>query len=295
MWVSEELKQAIEMGYTNLRMSEVWHFEQSTQYDKRTQCGGLFALYVDAFMRIKQESSGFPSSAQTESERQAYVDAYYEHEGIRLDPDKIAKNAGMRAISKAVMNCIWGKFAERENLKQTKYLKTMGELLDMFRDSATNVKDLIIHNEDVIEVHFNNNAGFVEHNVNTNIIVASFTTALARLKLYTVLEQLDDRVLYHDTDSVVFRTDPTLEHMDPKTGAFLGELTDEIDDTGEEYIETWLCGGPKNYSYRTNKGNTVCKVRGFTLNASNSMVINHDTLKELIHGEPGEKVSIREN
>ena len=110
------------------------------------------------------------------------------------------------------------KFAERENLKQTKFIKTMGELLDMFRDSAINVKDLIIHNEDVIEVHFNNNDGFVEHNVNTNIIVASFTTALARLKLYTVLEQLDDRVLYHDTDSVVFRTDSTVEHLDPSTG-----------------------------------------------------------------------------
>ena len=295
VWVSEELKKAIEMGYTNLRMSEVWHFENSTQYNKRAQCGGLFASYIDAFMRIKQEASGYPSTARTETERQAYVDAYFEHEGIRLDPDKIEKNPGMRAIAKSVINVIWGKFAERENLKQTKFVKTMGELLDMFRDSATNVKDLIIHNEDVIEVHFDNNAGFVEHNVNTNIIVASFTTALARLKLYTVLEQLDDRVLYHDTDSVVFRTDPTLEHMDPKTGAFLGELTDEIDDTGEEYIETWLCGGPKNYSYRTNKGHTVCKVRGFTLNASNSMVINHDTLKELIHGEPGEKVSIREN
>ena len=199
-------------------MSEVWHFENSTQYDKRAQCGGLFASYIDAFMRIKQEASGYPSTVRTEAERQGYVDAYFEHEGIRLDPDKIEKNPGMRAIAKGVINVIWGKFAERENLKQTKFIKTMGELLDMFRDSAINVKDLIIHNEDVIEVHFNNNDGFVEHNVNTNIIVASFTTALACLKLYTVLEQLDDRVLYHDTDSVVFRTDSTVEHLDPSTG-----------------------------------------------------------------------------
>ena len=123
----------------------------------------------------------------------------------------------MRAIAKGVINVIWEKFAERENLKQTKFIKTMGELLDMFRDSAINVKDLIIHNEDVIEVHFNND-GFVEHNVNTNIIVASFTTALARLKLYTVLEQLDDRVLYTTIRTLVFRTDSTVEHLDPSTG-----------------------------------------------------------------------------
>ena len=295
VWVSEELKKAVEMGYTNVRMTEVWHFEQSTQYDKRTQSGGLFASYINAFMRIKQESSGFPTYVQTETDRQAYVNAYLDHEGIQLDSSKIEKNPGMRAIAKSVCNVIWGKFAERENLKQSKFVKTVGELLDMFRDSAINVKDLIVHNEDVIEVHYDNNAGFVEQNVNTNIIVASFTTALARLKLYSVLEQLDDRVLYHDTDSAVFRTDPTVEHLDPKTGNFLGDLTDEIDDTGEEFIETWVCGGPKNYSYRTNKGHVVCKVRGFTLNVQNSLVINHDTLKELVHGEVGETRTVRES
>ena len=64
--------------------------------------------------------------------------------------------------------------------------------------------------------------------------------------------------------TVVFRMDLTA-HLDPSTGNYLGELIKEINVTGEEFIETCVCGGPKNYSYRTNKGQRVCKVRGFTM------------------------------
>ena len=60
--------------------------------------------------------------------------------------------------------------------------------------------------------------GFVDQIVNTNIILASFTTALACLKLYSVLEKLDDRVLYIDTYVVVFRTNPDHAHLDSVTG-----------------------------------------------------------------------------
>ena len=35
----------------------------------------------------------------------------------------------------------------------------------------------------------------------TNIFIACFTTALARLKLYAELETLEEQVLYYDTDS----------------------------------------------------------------------------------------------
>ena len=46
-------------------------------------------------------------------------------------------------------------------------------------------------------------------------------------------------------------------------GDYLGELTDELDD--DDCITTFVSGGPKNYSYQTKNGKTVCKVRGFTL------------------------------
>lgn len=39
----------------------------------------------------------------------------------------------------------------------------------------------------------------------TNIFIAHFTAAQARLKLNEHLDRLDDRVLYHDTDSMFYK------------------------------------------------------------------------------------------
>ena len=41
-------------------------------------------------------------------EKQRYIDEYYEHEGIRLDPNKIEYNPGLRALAKFALNSLWG-------------------------------------------------------------------------------------------------------------------------------------------------------------------------------------------
>lgn len=41
-------------------------------------------------------------------------------------------------------------------------------------------------------------------------------------------------------------------------------------------------GGPKNYTFTTAKGETCCKVRGFSLNYKNSDIINFESMRELI-------------
>ncbi|MCP3664717.1 MAG: hypothetical protein GY696_19865 [Gammaproteobacteria bacterium] len=41
--------------------------------------------------------------------------------------------------------------------------------------------------------------GFLKPSANTNVVLAAYVTAHARLRLYTYLEKLQDRVLYFDT------------------------------------------------------------------------------------------------
>lgn len=41
-------------------------------------------------------------------------------------------------------------------------------------------------------------------------------------------------------------------------------------------------GGAKNYAYKTEKEETCCKVRGFTLNFKNSQLINFESIKSLV-------------
>ena len=45
---------------------------------------------------------------------------------------------------------------------------------------------------------------FVQPHENSNVVVASYVTAQSRLHLYKLLEALDRRVLYFDTDSCIY-------------------------------------------------------------------------------------------
>ena len=74
----------------------------------------------------------------------------------------------------------------------------------------------------------------------TNISIAHFTAAQARLKLNEHLDRLDDRVLYQDTD-------------------YLGETISELG--ADDYITEFVSGVAKNYGHIKNKGRV--EVRGF--------------------------------
>ena len=122
------------------------------------------------------------------------------------------------------------------------------------------MKDDRIYNKDVVEITTVKRNAPCEPNSKINIFVAVFTTALACLKLYDILEQLGEQVFYYDTDSVIYKTAPGLP--DVPTGTFLNQLTDEL---GGENITVFGSAGPKSYSYKTNGGKTECKNKGRTV------------------------------
>ena len=103
-WCTPEIEKALEKGYTVLKIYEVYHWDDSTQYDRTTKQGGLFAAYVNTFLKIKQEASGWPEWCRSEADKEKYVTDYFLNEGIRLDPDNIKKNPGLRALAKLCLN-----------------------------------------------------------------------------------------------------------------------------------------------------------------------------------------------
>ena len=58
-WCSIDIDKALELGYRVVRMIEVWHFPQKSSE--------LFTGYIDTFLKIKQEASGWPSWCETEN------------------------------------------------------------------------------------------------------------------------------------------------------------------------------------------------------------------------------------
>ena len=153
-----------------------------------------------------------------------------------------------------------GKFAQRSNLTKVDMVHEPKRFFELLYADEFEVTDARIVNDDAIEVHYKHVDEFVQQNNKVNVVVAAFTTAYARLKLYDLLDLLQERVLYYDTDSVIYIHKPG--KPDPPLGNYLGDLTDELNG---DYITSFVSGGPKNYAYRTKKGKTETKIRGITL------------------------------
>jgi hypothetical protein len=92
--------------------------------------------------------------------------------------------------------------------------------------------------------------------------------------------------LYCDTDSVIY-IQPDGQPALIETGDCLGAMTSELKQSC--HIDEFVSRGPKNYAYRTinpatGETDTVCKVRGITLNYSASRLVNFDVMRDMILG-----------
>ena len=147
----------------------------------------------------------------------------------RLDINlgKIEYNAGMRSIAKLCLNSLWGKFGQRINLTQTRYVTEPKEFYEILLDETLDDLNIQFLTNDMIQMNYNIKNKFVDNHNNTNIFVAAFTTSHAREMLYNVLDKLGDQVLGYDTDSCWYVEKPGGNTID--TGDSLGDLTDELE------------------------------------------------------------------
>jgi hypothetical protein len=149
---------------------------------------------------------------------------------------------------------------------------------DYLSSDEINVIDGRFVSDEMVELRYEYNENFVEPNAKTNVVIAAFTTAYARLKLYGVLDQLQERVLYYDTDSVIFVDKP--DEPEPSLGPYLGQLTNELK---EGHITTFISGGPLNCCYKTSTNKVETKIRGITLNCTAMQKVNFDVIRSLVY------------
>ena len=268
-WCTPELQAAVEKGYQILHIHEVWNFPKKQE--------GLFQNYVNTWLKIKEEASGWPSHVgdNLEKQRQHFAD-YYAREGIRLDPGKIKKNPGLRTLAKMMLNSMWGKFGQRTNKTQVREFDDPVAFSKFHESDKFDIRYVSVLTEERVEIHYQHELEDDPVSPNLNIFVACFTTCWARLRLYEALDLLQERVVYFDTDSVVFRSLP--DQPDPPLGDYLGDFKDELGQG--DYIIEFASGGPKNYGYLTNGGKRECKVRGISLNSEGSKQLNYHVLRQ---------------
>lgn len=299
MFTSVELQKAITLGYKIIKIYQVLHYERTSD--------SLFKHYINRWYKKKAESSGPPPGVTTPEEIQQFADDFERHEGFALDVTKIKPNAGIRNISKMMLNSFWGKLAQAENQPETKLVIENNEIWDIFTDKRYEVlaeepfgKPLEQEENESEEDRERRKKGqmmAINYRMkdpcdaivkNTSVAVASFVTAWARLYLYEIMENIEESnpksVLYFDTDSVIF------VHKNgcykPPIGAYLGQMTDEIESefgVGAKMVEFYSLG-PKTYSYKVIDANgrvfEKFKAKGITQTVESTAKVNMEVIKE---------------
>ncbi|XP_031355525.1 uncharacterized protein LOC116179786 [Photinus pyralis] len=212
-------------------------------------------------IRTKHECcSGWPAWCVDEEACTQYLTEYLEHEGIQLDRTKIAVNAGL------FLNSFLRKFGQRDNLTETAIVSEAEQFFQMLTDPSMEVNSIITVNDETLIVKWTLSEEAVEPLKTTNV--------------------LGERILYFDTDSVIFTQKPG--EWSPPCGNLLGNMTDELECYGSDSrIVEFVSGGPKNYAYkvfspRDNKHSVLWKVKGISLNYKNSEVVNFETIKDSV-------------
>ena len=79
-------------------------------------------------MKIKLESSKY--DFKNEKEEKEFKNKMKES----LDIEKFEFNAGLRSISKLCLKSLWGKFGQRSNMSQAKYVTEVSEFYELLLD-----------------------------------------------------------------------------------------------------------------------------------------------------------------
>jgi hypothetical protein len=209
-----------------------------------------FKDYVATFWKEKTLNGGLPSFHNNPEEWNAYLLRAKEELGVDLDEDEFTKNPGLKSFSKLMLNSLWGKFAQA-NRGNTEMMD--GDQLDEWTVRLENgeVEEcgpvrLWDMGNGVMKAQVK-----VKEKINhlllskTNVVLAGCVSAQGRQLLLRDMNTLDRRVIYHDTDSLIYEYNPGLPSL--PEGNFLGDLESE---TGGHLIHEFVSIGPKSYAYK---------------------------------------------
>ena len=174
-------------------------------------------------------------------------------------------------------------------MSQTKYVTEVSEFYEILLDDKLDNTNFQFINDDMVQMTYNFKDQFVDNSKNTNIYITCFTTSHARLMLYNKLDYLREKVLYFDTDSIIYVDDGT---KNVKTGDMLADMTDEISGKG---ITNFVSTGPKSYSFKYGDNEQKSAIKGFTLNHENSSILNHDSMSKIVKKQIREITIVNEN
>ena len=170
------------------------HEYEVVKYDPQTREGGLFADYINMFLILKAEASGYPIWIRTPEDEERYIETFYAREGVRLDRDAIRPNAAKRGPVKLRLNSLWGKLAERQNRTQTKLISDPHELYTFLATPGVEVVILLFASDSVVWASWRCTADdHVPSLCHTSEFIAAYVACGGRMHLSAHLDKLGER------------------------------------------------------------------------------------------------------
>jgi len=271
VWVSKELKLAIKKGYEVIEIFCVHHFSRKSKE--------LFSEYIKTFFKIKLSASARPEGESAE-DFDRFISETEKREGIKLKKEELIFNPGLRSIGKLCCNSFWGRLGMRDAFPTVSLifdLRKLNEILDDERNEVSAVR--IVSENCVAVIQTCRSPDLLTFSNNTNIYLAVFTTAYARMRHFNLIGFLDSKFFYGDTDSVIAEIHPD-ESQNLRIGEFMGELTNEL--KPGEVISQFVCGGAKVYGIKTSLGRCFVKSKGFAVNANSAAAFSFENLERVV-------------
>ena len=149
MLIVYEVRKAIDMDYRVLHVYEFYEYAV-TQYDSKTGQGGLSVEYINTFLKLKVEASGYPNHAASEQDNYHYITKFYTSDGILLDRANIVKNSAKRVLDKLCLNSFWGKPTEINNRPKSQIITDPQGLYRLLSTPGIDVTNILCASDKVV-------------------------------------------------------------------------------------------------------------------------------------------------
>ena len=89
----------------------------------------------------------------------------------------MSPNAGLRTVMKLFLNCLWGKFGQRENMNKTEVIGDPQKLYELLTSPEAEVNNVLPVNNDALYLNWRYTEEAVEPSPLVNVVIAAYTTA----------------------------------------------------------------------------------------------------------------------
>lgn len=277
VFTSFEFKLALQKGY---------RLDKLHRLDMYQKAPGLWNPFIkDLYIEKMANSEPTPFEEVQEQLLEDYSKEPFEMaEMVDSSFPRWADSPAKRQVFKIMLNSGWGKHCQRPNLPLMQIISSTDceEVKNLFNNAQSekiNIKQVTAFNNRVMvksEVFGKSNPSFHDSYLPAGL----FVPAYGRMMLYEQLDKLDKRVLYHDTDSIVYVYDPLLYNI-PESDVW-GSWSVEKFDTKNGGIREFVGLGPKSYGMKAENGENYIKVKGLCLRRAHEKLLNFEIMKKTV-------------